>query len=256
LTDPLVDGKKMAQPFLDLGQFMAHSPKLESTSSNWNQYGSWNRRHEGLAEAWVRDLIQWLGSHPLVNSQTSVLDFGCGYFDVGLALAAHVSRVDGFDVSSEACNIAAQRARVHSSRSQIFQRSSDIPSESYDIIIVNSVIQYFSDLDCLQDHFSLWKSLLKDKPNSQIVIADIIPSNYISWRDAFRSLEVAWRERMLWPMVTHLGKAATKPKALSLLQIDFEVICKFADAIGFKAKLLPINLTPSRQRYSVVVSKE
>jgi SAM-dependent methyltransferase len=245
----------MEQPFLDLGQFMAHSPELESTSSNWNKYGSWNRRHEGLAEVWVRDLIQWLGSHPAVNRQTSVLDFGCGYFDVGLALVPHVFRVDGFDVSPEACDIASQRARFHLGRSQIFKRSSDIPSETYDVIIVNSVIQYFSNLDSLRDHFSLWKSLLKDKPNSQILIADIIPPNYISWRDAIRSLEVAWRERMLWPMVTHLWKAATKPKALSLLQIEFEVICKFADAIGFKAKLLPVNLTPSRQRYSVVVSK-
>lgn len=233
---------------------MAHLSEIESVSANWNRYSIWNRRHEGLAEVWVRDLIHWLKSQPMVNGQSAVLDFGCGYFDVGLALVSHVSRIDGFDVSPEACAIAAQRAAAHPNQSKIFNNAKNISLQYYDLIIVNSVIQYLPDLDSLRDHFFLWKSLLKDRSSSQIVIADIIPTDYVAWRDALRSLEVSRQEKMLGPMVAHLWKAATKPRDLGLLQVDFEVIRKLADTAGLKVNLLPVNLTPSRQRYSVIVS--
>lgn len=235
---------------------MAYAPVLDSHGTTWNQYGSWNRRHEGLARVWVRDLIGWLKSHPSVNKQASILDFGCGYFDVGLALSSLVPRVDGFDVSPEACEVAAFRAQGCGEKTQIFKVSSDIPVGTYDLIVVNSVIQYFADSEILRQHFFLWKSLLKDSSTGQIVLADIIPKGYVSWRDAMRSMQVAWQEKMVFPMMIHLWKAATKPKDLSLFRIDLDELRSLAKSAGFKVASLPANLTPSRQRYSVVVSSE
>jgi SAM-dependent methyltransferase len=234
---------------------MDHAPVQNSSGAAWNKYGSWNRRHEGLAEVWVRDLVLWLKSNPLCHDQTSLLDFGCGYFDVGLALSGLLSRVDGFDLSADTCDIAAQRAQPLAGRSQIYRTLSKIPSHAYDIIVVNSVIQYFADLEVLRQHFFLWKSILKDTLRSQIILADLIPESYVSWRDAIRSIEVAWQEKMLLPMAIHLWKAAAKPKELSLLKVNFEDLRTVARSADFKVELLPFNLTPSRQRYSVIVSK-
>lgn len=249
-------GEIKLKPLSGSRQIMTHAPVLNSSGAAWNRYGSWNRRHEGLAEVWVRDLVLWLKSNPLCHGQSSLLDFGCGYFDVGLALSGLLYRVDGFDLSPYTCDIAAHRAKLLGARSEIYRTSSKIPSNTYDIIVVNSVIQYFANVEVLRQHFFLWKSLLKESSSSRIILADIIPESYVSWRDAIRSLEVAWQENMLLPMAVHLWKAAIKPKELSLLKVNFEDLRTMAQSAEFEVELLPLNLTPSRQRYSVIVSRK
>lgn len=230
---------------------MAASESLDQNASDWNHYSLWNRRHEGLAALWIRDLVSWVKASSFVNAHKSILDFGCGYFDVGLAVRHLFARVDGFDISRQACGVAAMRIRDFHQTSNIYTATHDIPRVSYDLIIVNSVVQYFGNKETLTSHFSLWRGLLRREGASQIILSDLIPSDYVAWRDAIRSLRVALPEGLLWPMSVHLWKAATKPSSLALLTLDFAELTKLAKEEGLTASLLPTNLTPSRQRYAV-----
>lgn len=217
-------------------------------TTDWVAYNQWNRRDEKMAEVWVRPLIQWLVASGLARRDATVLDFGCGYLDAGLGIAPHVAKVDGFDINPQAADVAAQRARALKDAT-IFRELARIPAGAYDVVVVNSVIQYLETEAALGQTLKTLRGFLK--PNGEVVISDVLPRAYSAPKDAVRSLVVATREGVLPAMVRHLWKAATKPGGLALLMLDPPELARLAGEAGFAAELLDLNLTPSRQRYSV-----
>lgn len=222
---------------------------MSGAETDWAKYGRWNRRDERMAELWVRDVIAWVNGNGQITSNSVVLDYGCGYFDVGMALAPHVARVDGFDIEPD--TIAAARMRVRSvPNAQIHDRRDDLPRASYDLVIVNSVLQYVPEGE-LGDALTFMRGLLK--PGGAALIADLIPRSYSPAKDALRSLWVALRSRLLLPMIMHISKAALKPDGLQLSRIDAAELSELASAARFRFERLERNLTPSRQRYSCLL---
>ena len=143
-------------------------PNLQS--SDLDEHPS-NRRGTRLAVRWARDLSNHLKSMPRLNSDSSLLDFGCGYFDVGIALAERMGRIDGYDLDEFSRQVARSRtAQLPSVR--IFETSREIPSGRYDLIFANSVFQYLGDDAGIAETLQLFRTLLKPDGRGEVILAD------------------------------------------------------------------------------------
>jgi SAM-dependent methyltransferase len=225
---------------------------MTRSSPDWQAYHKWNRRDERMAELWVRGLKRRLREWPGLDRRHAVLDYGCGYFDVGLAIADRVGRVDGFDPDARTVDMARGRAGVRSA-SFITSERSELPRAAYDLIVVNSVFQYLKNDGEVLDVFNLFHALLRPGGRGEVLLGDLIPPTYSSVKDAFRSLRVAFANGVLVSMVAHLWKAAMKGGGLNLFQIAPDRIAALASEAGFTCERLAVNVTPSRQRYSCVL---
>lgn len=213
-------------------------------------------RNVGMAALWVEPLLEWLSRSGLLGSTTRVLDYGCGYFDVGLRLSGRVARVDGFDPDPQALALAhdriAQAGGLQLSR--LVEHVDALDPESYDLIVVNSVLQYLPDFAAV-DAFLAGCARWLPRAAGHVVLSDLIPPDYSAPLDAVDSLVHAARHGHARAMVAHLWQAATKPSGLALLHIDPRQLQAAAARHGFVVQRLPRNLTPSRRRYSVVLSR-
>jgi SAM-dependent methyltransferase len=223
---------------------------MSLTVPGWLRYHRWNRRDERMAELWARDVVAYLRACPWLGPGAAVLDFGCGYFDAGLALAGSVGRVDGIDTDPHAVAVARARAPGGST---IAGDAAELPVAAYDLILANSVFQYLDGDAGVADTLALFRRLLRPGGPGVVVLADLIPTRYSKALDAGRSLWVAARHGVLPAMLVHLWKAARNPAGVRLHQIDPPRTAELAAAAGFACEILPTNLTPSRRRYTCVL---
>lgn len=225
--------------------------------SDWLEYNETNRRDRKMAQLWVKPLVRWiLDAPPLgmgLKADAKVLDFGCGYLDAGIALRQRAGVIDGFDIDPYACNMAESALREHGQEGQIYRKLEEIPRLTYDVVILNSVMQYFGTVDRAQETLNQLSQTLKH--GGKIVVADLIPTDYVSFLDGLNSLWVGAQNRCLRAMVRHLWHALTKKSELSLLQIDHQTMASIVKDLGMKMELLAKNLTPSPFRYTVVLSQ-
>jgi len=223
-----------------------------ATTADWLKYHATSRRSASIAEVWVRDVVSHLRADPTLGADTAILDFGCGYFDLGAAMAPHVGRMDGLEIDPYSLNLARSRvAELHATR--IFERNDDVPNGAYDLVIANSVFQYLQNegeaLCNLQD-FRRW---LRPGPRSRVALIDLIPPRYSPPRDALRSMWVATLNGIPITMAQFLWNAATSPHGRSWLRLDPSRIQELAAEAGFTCQRLDRNLSPSLQRYTVVL---
>lgn len=224
---------------------------MNSPDTDWRSYHRWNRRDEHLAELWVRKLVKHLRGRDWLGPQSRVLDFGCGYFDVGIGVADRVGRIDGFDPDELTLDVVRQRVKPNSP-TELFGAVEAIPRRSYDLIIANSVVQYLGGDGDLARTLALFRDLLRGR--GTVLLGDLIPPRYSSALDALRSLWVACRHRMTLAMIVHLWKAAFKGTRLQLYQVAPSRIAELAADAGFACELLRTNVTPSRRRFSCVLT--
>ena len=217
-----------------------------------DRIGSHTSNHRGtrLAVTWARDLSNYLKSLPWLNAESSLLDFGCGYFDVGIALAERMGRIDGYDIDEFSRRVARTRT-AHLLTVRIHDASSDMPSGSYDLIFANSVFQYLGNDAGILATLRLFRTLLKPDGRGEVILADLIPRKYSSALDAFRSLAVSVRHGFPLTMVRFLAKAALHRSTLH--QVDPDRLAELAREAGFDCVKLPTNLSPSRRRYTCVL---
>jgi len=220
----------------------------------WLRYHHRNRRDQRMAELWTRDLVAHLRGLPWLGPDSAVLDFGCGYLDAGLAVADRVGRVDGFDTDPHAVAVARDRVRAAGVPSIVYGSAAELADGSYDLIFANSVFQYLGGDSGVADTLARFRRLLKPTGRGVVVLADLIPTRYSKPLDACRSLWVAARNGVLPAMLVHLWKAARSPDGVALHCIDLGRITELAAAAGFACERLERNLTPSRRRYTCVLT--
>ena len=217
--------------------------------SKWLNYAEWNERNERMSRVWVLKVSSWLMSNTAKKDSKNILDYGCSYFDLGEILAPEFNEVHGFDIDQSALN----KAIVKKIPKSYFHHDSNlIPDAKFDIIVISSVLQYFESLTEVEKFFELASSKLKKSMPSYILITDLIPSNYSSWKDALENLLFASQHGILLPMTRHLLKAALKKADLALLKIDKQDITQIAEKYHFKINFLESNLTPSKRRYTCI----
>lgn len=218
----------------------------------WLRYHRRNRRDERMAELWTRGIVAHVRSLPWLGRHSAVLDFGCGYLDAGLAVADRAGRVDGFDTDPHA--VAVARDRAAGRNVTVYRSAADLPEATYDLIFANSVFQYLGDDAGVAESLTLFRRLLKPAGRGVVILADLIPTRYSKPLDACRSLRVAACNGVLPAMLVHLWKAARSPDGVALHRIDPERTAELAAAAGFDCERLPRNLTPSRRRYTCVLT--
>jgi SAM-dependent methyltransferase len=233
---------------------MTHNKSVDDKvqSADWIRYNNeLNPRDRRMSEAWVRKLAQWLAATGIAGRGKAVLDFGCGYFDLGVELVGKAQRVDGFDINPDVVALARGRTQGLPGIS-LFTTREAVPPLTYDVMVVNSVLQYFASFDDVETFLAFAHSRLKRGP-SLLVLADLLPPRYASALDAMDSLIFAARNGLVRPMLRHLFNAACMPRGMALLRISPAAISQASARHGFSVEFLPENLTPSKRRYTCIL---
>ena len=204
-------------------------------------------RNAALDALWTRDFVNWVVK---VCPTGKILDYGCGLFGTGRQLIAHGYHCDGYEPDP----VSLAQAKQSFAPSVLSNRLESFESQSYQWVIVNSVVQYFNGEEELMRFLEFCSRILK--PGGKILIADLIPSRYSPVRDAMRSLVVAARHGMALVMLQSLFSARNQWQTKPIFRVDLEWLRSCAQRQHYRLTLLEHNLTPSMQRYSVVLERE
>jgi SAM-dependent methyltransferase len=161
-----------------------------------------NERHKALHAAGVaRDF-----SRHIPDGGVAVLDYGCGE----ALYAEDVARLCRWLVLSDAAPAVREKLKA-----RVVQRPSitvegpeetaDRMPQSFDLIVVNSLLQYL-DAATLGTLLDLWRRLLK--PGGQLVIADVIPPRVSPLTDAAALLRFGWQGGFLGAALLGLARTA------------------------------------------------
>jgi hypothetical protein len=223
------------------------------TPGGWADFNDRNVRSAAHTRAWVTPLLDHLVAARLVDAESTVLDYGCGAFDLGVGLAGRCARVDGFDVHPGARALAGRRAATLPAAT-IHQHVGDIPDGRYDLVVASSVIQYLDEpaLDALLARCAAW---MTTTARSRLLLADVLPPDYAPYRDALDSIATAARGGFLGNMLGHLARSALHGHATRLQRHAPEALLARLERHGYLGELLPRNLTPSRRRYSILARR-
>lgn len=217
----------------------------------WNEYNEINPTISSLSSIWVRQLVDLLIAE--TNSAMRVLDYGCGFFDVGIRLAAKVCRVDGYDPFDDAREFAMRITSVLPNVT-IYSVKEDIPKGAYGLILLNSVMQYFGTLENVKQYLLFFKGLLKQEPDSRLLVTDIIPANHTFSKDATALLFYGAANGRFFDTLKYLRQANKKPKHLNHLAIDKQQMVDIATSVGLKCNICAENPTPMKRRYACMFS--
>lgn len=142
-----------------------------------------------------RDMLEWVTAttdRVLALKPKRVLEIGCGTGMVLYRVAPHCTKYVGVDFSAHALDLIQQQISALGWKNvQLVESAADtvaLPeAEPFDLIIINSVIQYFPSSDYLVKVLKNLSSLISDK--SQIFIGDV---RSLPLMDSFHlSLELA-----------------------------------------------------------------
>jgi hypothetical protein len=226
------------------------------SQSEWSHYGEYAPRNDRMAKFWLGPTIDYLEKSLTRQSESSpqnILDYGCSHFDLGMSLDACV---DGYDPDKCAIEYAKRRVAAYTGKKNALTHNFDeIPEKKYSWIVASSVMQYFSGNPELEKFIENCASKWLIHGNSNVLITDVIPVCYSKPLDAIENILVAARGGFLIPMLKHLMRAALRPASLKLMRYDVSSILEIAGRHGFHGKVLEKNLTPSRRRYTVLLSK-
>jgi SAM-dependent methyltransferase len=219
---------------------------------DWQSFHARNPRGPKMAELWTRGVVRWLRDHGKLGPSVSVLDFGCGYFDLGAAIAAHAGRIDGLEIDEHAFAVSQGRAKQLPAAA-IHRTNDDLPSGRYDLIVMNSVLQYLKNEEDVLITLRLFQACLKPGGRGEVLLVDLIPPRYSPALDAVNSMMVAVRHGIPLQMFRYLMCAAMARGCNSWLRVSPDQIARLAESAGFTCTTLPRNLSPSRQRFTCLL---
>ena len=132
----------------------------------------------------------------------------------------------------------------------------DIP-EKPNIVIINSVIQYlkheeFEDL--------IQKLRIVTQENSLIVLSDILPPNYSTFKDTFQLIFITLRHGIFIKFIYHILRSlllapVENIQNNSLTKYDFAYLNEFLTKNNYQVLKNKFNFTYSTHRYTLLLKR-
>lgn len=234
------------------------APSTDSVSGDyWQSHYDSMAHHASLdlfaAEA--RDYFTRLERAVRLEDFDRVLDFGCGLGFVSGLLATKTTSLFYWDYSENMLATARSRlASFPNAKAVDLSPASPDPDQAgnFDLIVVNSVIQYMSEED-LSNWLGRWKGMLS--ANGVLVISDLILPRPAFFTEVFDSLIFSAREgfliRTLLKNFTQYARYLKARRDAPMMRYSKERILQSAETTGFSVNFLAENLTYRTNRYSV-----
>lgn len=242
--------REIPRCWLDLGATKRISDEQDSWRSYWEELTENQQLFREQSDEYFRNLRVTLGLDPRMR----VLDFGCGFGHVAELLAPHVGELSVWDASAN----MRRRALVNLAERQnirfldLFASNSSGSDLQFDVILVNSVIQYMRP----EEFFGWllhWRNMLA--PGGRIVISDIIPPDYPSLQDLWDLVRFSARRgfllRATWQAFGEIWRYWGVRQVRPLTRFGREVLNRQAAAAGLAVSYAP-NLTHFRKRITAV----
>ena len=193
--------------------------------------------------------MQNLAAAVPLTASMDVLDFGAGYGFVAELLAPRVGALWVWDSSPTVRNHARPRIRrLANVRELDLGGTGPLPAVRFDLIVVNSVVQYMTPAE-VDACVGLLAALLK--PAGRLLVSDVIPFRHASFAEVFGLLRSAHR-RHLRDLRVGAWRYLRARRALGLLQLGRDDLERLAHAHGLAVEILPRNLTHLETRLTAV----
>ncbi len=201
-----------------------------------------------------RDSAERITAALALSGHERVLDFGCGVGYVAQYLAPRVAEVHIWDVSPEVLERAAARL-AHIPQVRVVRLERETPhSVTYDVIVVNSVIQYLS-FDELAIWLRRWAAMLA--PHGRIALTDIPTTSPSVARETLEVMVFSARRNVLLDTLarafTDLGSYVHARRVRPLLVVDEGTLERLVVAVGLRLRFLSHNLTLRSRRRSALL---
>jgi cyclopropane fatty-acyl-phospholipid synthase-like methyltransferase len=193
-----------------------------------------------------------------------ILDFGCGPGYLTQHLTGTCTSYVGLDISEnyiETCKKTFGKKAdyqfycLHPEPNTSGLASAALPESSFDLIIINSVIQYFSSKEAVVDLLTASKKLLT--PKGRIILADVVTQDKGLYRDALAVLKHSIQHRYFWAFMHFMYQARVSGynetrKKQPLLSVTEEEIKGICTQLSLQCTLLPrCTLQVSRNSYAI-----
>ena len=191
-------------------------------NTNWISYWT-NEKHDQLY--WERgigffskNLVQSFN----ISKDSCILDYGCGPGFLGKHLSGQVRKIVLAD-PSEQLLAQAQQNNMGLENIEIIKIEPDptenkFPEQCYDIITINSIIQYL-DLDTVANLLETLSPCLKE--NGKIIISDIVSSKTVMLSDVFFVSFYNWKWFGLGNLIGYWKNEFSKIKKRNDLKFYF-----------------------------------
>jgi SAM-dependent methyltransferase len=215
--------------------------------SDWRSF--WDSNHSIYVNArhkdvHYREVAEGIASY-VPGPDARVLDYGCGealHADLIANVAGEVY------LSDSAPTVRAQMTERFAGNPRIKVLApaevEHLPSQSFDLIVSNSVVQYLTAAE-LERLLVLWRRLLK--PDGVLIVADVIPPDVGAISDVSALLRYARRNGFLLAAMLGLARTAISPYRKLRSQLG---IGQYTEA-DFRQKLVAAGLSAERLAHNL-----
>ena len=224
----------------------------------WKTHYDAMAQHESLYlfEAEASDFFRRIDRTIALDSRHRALDFGCGLGFVAELLCSKVHSLHFWDYSSNMLEAATVRLQdTPNSHPVDLSSDNDDYAEYFDLVFVNSVIQYMSRGD-LSDWLGRWRGMLR--PDGTLIVSDVIWPKPAFFTEVFDSLMFSAKEGFLVrTLKKDMGQYLRYLKARSqadLARYSKDDIRQLAAENRLHAAEADYNLTYRSNRFSMLLT--
>lgn len=223
---------------------------------SWKEYWALDTGDEplfyGVAEDFKENLIT---KYPF-DTNTCLLDFGCGPGYLASFLYEKVGRIYLYDTSLGMLKKAHERNR-HRQNVIIVENLMSESIAPLDYILANSVIQYMDD-DEFKAHLELWHSLLK--PGGKIILSDVLSGPLNPFGEIISLLRFSMRKGFFFAQILrfislYFSNFTNIAQAHPLKEYPPDKLTDQVTTFGFECQILDQNLVSSKGRYAACLLK-
>jgi 2-polyprenyl-3-methyl-5-hydroxy-6-metoxy-1,4-benzoquinol methylase len=232
---------------------------------NWISYWSENPRLFGIVmEQSTGYFAKSIMQKSILKPGLRILDFGCGPGYLTKHLTESCNSYVGVDISEnyiQTCKTLFtntpnyQFICLYPQQGTSGLATANLLAESFDLIIINSVIQYFPSKMLVKELLENCKKLLA--PRGTILLADVVTHDKGLFEDALAVFKHSIQNGYCWAFLQFMYRARVSgynetrknQPLLSITAVEIETICK---QLELNCMLLPgCTLQSSRNTYAI-----